>query len=335
MTSPNRIDVHQHVVPPFWALTLPQHGGDPSGWSSPDWRPESAIAFMDSQQIATGLLSLTAPSVVGWRKLERREMARRVNEYTAALVTERPDRFGNFATLPLPDIEGALCELAHASDVLHADGVVLLSNYEGKYLGDAAFEPLWAELDRRAAVIFVHPGKPDIAMLDGIPGPIVDYPFDTTRTAVQIVLNGVLDRYPNVKIILSHAGGFVPYASHRFAELAAAVRPGAPPRTSCLRSSSASTSTPSFGRTCGAAEPARLRGRRACLLWKRLPVRAGARRRVIHREARRLSGALGSGSDGDQQRKRPRPLPEARQVRRRTWLARPVRRPANHDLQNR
>jgi aminocarboxymuconate-semialdehyde decarboxylase len=228
MTSPNRIDVHQHVVPPFWALTLPQHGGDPSGWSSPDWRPESAIAFMDSQQIATGLLSLTAPSAVGWSKLERRDMARRVNEYTAALVTKHPDRFGNFATLPLPDIEGALSELAHASDVLHADGVVLLSNYEEKYLGDAAFEPLWAELDRRAAVVFVHPGKPDIAMLDGIPAPIVDYPFDTTRTAVQIVLNGVLDRYPNVKIILSHAGGFVPYASHRFAELAAAVRPGAP-----------------------------------------------------------------------------------------------------------
>jgi len=228
MTGANRVDVHQHVVPPFWAAALPQHGGDPSGWNSPDWSPESAIAFMDSQQIATGVLSLTAPSVVGWQNAERCEMARRVNEYTAELVSKQPDRFGNFATLPLPDVEGALSEVAHAFDVLHADGVVLLSNYQGKYLGDVAFEPLWAELNRRASVVFIHPGKPGISILDGIPGPIVDYPFDTTRTAVQIVLNGVLDRHPQVRIILSHAGGFVPYASHRFAELAAAVRPGAP-----------------------------------------------------------------------------------------------------------
>jgi 6-methylsalicylate decarboxylase len=228
MTNANRIDVHQHVVPPFWADALPSHGGDPSGWESPSWSFDDAIAFMDSQQIATGILSLTAPNVVGWAKAERREMARRVNEYTAGLVSNRPHRFGNFATLSLPDVEGALAEIAYAFDHLHADGVILLSNYEGRYLGDPAFEPLWAELDRRAAVVFIHPGKPEIAAIDGIPGPIVDYPFDTTRTAVQMVLNGVLDRFSKVQVILAHAGGFLPYASHRFAELAAAVRPNAP-----------------------------------------------------------------------------------------------------------
>jgi len=121
MTGANRIDVHQHVVPPFWAAALPQHGGDPSGWNSPDWSPESALAFMDSQQIATGVLSLTAPSVVGWKDAERSEMSRRVNEYTADLVSKQPDRFGNFATLPLPDVEGALSGVAQAFDVLHAD----------------------------------------------------------------------------------------------------------------------------------------------------------------------------------------------------------------------
>jgi predicted TIM-barrel fold metal-dependent hydrolase len=236
MPPANRIDVHQHVVPPFWAGALPAHGGDPSGWNSPEWTPEDAIAFMDSQQIATGVLSVTAPGVVGWQDSSRRDMARRVNEYTGGLVAERPDRFRNFATLPLPDLDGALLELAHAFDTLKADGVVLLSNYEGRYLGDPLFAPLWAELDRRAAVVFVHPAKPAIPVIEGMPGPIVDYPFDTTRAAVQLVLNGVVTRSPRVKIILSHAGGFLPYAAHRFAELAPAVRTDVPATGDLLES---------------------------------------------------------------------------------------------------
>ena len=234
MSAPHRIDVHQHVVPPFWAKALPDHGGDPSGPRSsdpthtvlPQWSPEHAIDLMDSQEIATGILSLTAPGIVGWYKNQRREIARRINDYTADLVAKRPDRFGNFATVPLPDIDGALSELAYALDTLRADGVILLSNYGDKYLGDAAFEPLWAELDRRQAVVFVHPGLPQPPAA-GIAGPLVDYPFATTRTAVQLVLNGIVDRYSGARIILSHAGGFVPYAAHRFAELAHVFRPDA------------------------------------------------------------------------------------------------------------
>lgn len=224
MSNTHRIDVHQHVVPPFWAKELPTHGGDPSGTVIPQWSPARAIDFMDSQEVATGILSLTAPSVVGWDQSERRDMARRVNEYTADLVVKRPDRFGNFATLPLPDVDGALRELEHGLDTLRADGVILLANYAGKYLGDAAFEPLWAELDRRHAVVFVHPGQPPLPTAAGVAGPLVDYPFDTTRTAVQLVLNGIVDRYPGARIILAHAGGFLPYASHRFAELARVFR---------------------------------------------------------------------------------------------------------------
>jgi aminocarboxymuconate-semialdehyde decarboxylase len=232
MSIAHRIDVHQHVVPPFWAKALPAHGGDPSGPRSgdpsnsvlPPWSPDSAIDFMDSQGIATGILSLTAPGVVGWDNSGRREMARRVNEYSAGLVAKRPDRFGHFATLPLPDIDGALHELEYALDTLRADGVILLANYAGRYLGEAAFEPVWAELDRRHAVAYVHPGQPPIGTAAGLAGPLVDYPFDTTRTAVQLVLNGIMDRYPGARIILSHAGGFVPYASHRFAELAHVFR---------------------------------------------------------------------------------------------------------------
>jgi len=224
MSSAHRVDVHQHVVPPFWAKALPAHGGDPSGTVVPQWSPESAIGFMDSQEIATGILSLTAPSVANWYKSQRREMARRVNEYTADLVAKRPDRFGNFATLPLPDVEGSLRELEYALDTLAADGVILLANYSGRYLGDPAFDPLWAELDRREAVVFIHPGQPPLPTIPGVAGPLVDYPYDTTRAAVQLVLNGTLEKHSRVRVILAHAGGFLPFASHRIAELARVFR---------------------------------------------------------------------------------------------------------------
>ncbi|WP_279626889.1 amidohydrolase family protein [Burkholderia lata] len=227
MSQTNRIDVHQHVVPPFWADKLATHGGDPSGTVIPDWSPQSAIEMMDQQGIATGILSLTAPSVVGWQQLERRTMAHRVNEYTAELVEKHPTRFGNFATLPLPDVDGALLELEYALDVLHADGVILLANYAGRYLGDPAFEPVLAELARRRAVVFVHPGQPPLPTIGGVAGPLVDYPFDTTRTAVQLVLNGTVERHAGTRIILAHAGGFLPYASFRFAELARVFDAGA------------------------------------------------------------------------------------------------------------
>src|ERR1700728_4178688 len=126
MSTAARIDVHQHVVPPIWARTLASHGGDPTGSAMPRWSPELAVEFMDSQQIATGILSLTLPSVTGWAAAERRDMARRVNEYTAGLVAAQPQRFGNFATLPLPDIDGALHEINYALGPLDADGVTLL-----------------------------------------------------------------------------------------------------------------------------------------------------------------------------------------------------------------
>ncbi|MYV43153.1 amidohydrolase family protein [Streptomyces sp. SID1328] len=228
MPNAARIDVHTHVVPPFWAEELPSHGGDPSGWSTPAWSPEAHLAFMDDQQVATSVLSLTAPSVVAWEGQERRDMARRVNEYVAELVSRYPGRFGNFATLPLPDVEGAVAEAEYALDELGADGVVLLSNYGGVYLGDPRYAPLWEALNRRSAVVFIHPTSPPIEVLPGVPGPLVDYPFDTTRNAVQMVFSGVLDRYPDTKIILAHAGGFVPYAVMRFCELQPALDPEGP-----------------------------------------------------------------------------------------------------------
>jgi aminocarboxymuconate-semialdehyde decarboxylase len=220
MADHHRIDVHSHVVPPFWAEQLESYGRDQSGtvvtgW----WSPQRAIALMDSQHIATSVLSLTAPSVVGWPDDRRPDMARRVNEYTADLVTERPDRFGMFATLPLPDVDATLGAIEYAFDTLSADGVTMLSNIRGRYAGEPYLEPVWAELDRRHAVVFLHPAQPQLPLASGEAAPLIDYPFDTTRAAVQMVLNGVTTRYPNLKVILVHAGGFLPYVAYRVAEL--------------------------------------------------------------------------------------------------------------------
>ncbi len=224
MSEANRIDVHQHVLPPFWVEGLKQRQ---SIHRPPAWSPEAAVAFMDSRRIATGYLSLTAPSLEAWPEDERRRMAREINEYTADLGRKWPGRFGNFATLPLPDMEGALLEVAHALDVLNVDGFVLLSNYGDRFLGNPSFEPLWAELDRRGAVVLIHPTRTTLPALEGIPAPVIDFPFATTRTACEMVLRGVLDRHRRLRVILSHAGGFLPFGVHRFVTCAGAM-PGTP-----------------------------------------------------------------------------------------------------------
>ncbi|CAM3100632.1 amidohydrolase family protein [Tsukamurella hominis] len=228
MIDTNKIDVHTHVVPPFWGEQLATHGGDPSGWALPAWSAGDHLRYMDENGIATSVLSLTAPSVVGWEGAARREIARRVNGYVADLVSRNDTRFGNFATVPLPDVDGAVAEIEYALGELGADGVVLLSNYDGAYLGDARFAPVWEALNAHRAVVFIHPAHPNLPLLRGVPGPLVDYPFDTTRNAVHMVFNGVLDRYPDVTIILSHAGGFVPYSVLRFCELQPALDPSGP-----------------------------------------------------------------------------------------------------------
>ncbi|MGW0581641.1 amidohydrolase family protein [Streptomyces sp. NPDC002920] len=227
MSDPARIDVHQHLIPPDFSRATAERAVA-LGWPAPAWDVQGAIAMMDRRSIATGLLSFPAPLAAPDDSAGARDGARSVNEYTAEVVKDRPDRFGHFAALPLPDMDAALAEAAHALDELNADGLMVLSNVHGRYLGDPAFEPLWAELDARAAVVLVHPTAPPVAPIPGLPSPLVDFPYDTARTALHLALNGVPGRYPRIKMILPHAGGFLPYAAHRFA-VAARLHPGSTP----------------------------------------------------------------------------------------------------------
>lgn len=218
MASSERIDVHQHLIPTRYRHALEERGLTAGGWPTPDWDPDSALAMMDRRGIATGVLSISAPGVHFGDDAAARRLARMVNQEHAHLVATHPDRFGQFAVLPLPDVDGAVTEAIHALDVLGADGVVLLSNAGGTYLGDPSFEALWEVLDARSAVAFVHPtAPPTLPMLPGLPSPLLDFPFDTTRAALQMATNRVLTRHPGVRVILSHAGGFVPFVATRLA----------------------------------------------------------------------------------------------------------------------
>ena len=217
-----RIDVHQHILPPGYVDWLHDSGlQDSGGTPFPSWTAGATIDLMDRHEIATGILSVSTPGVHLKPDLhknpEARSWARRVNEFSAQVAADHPGRFGFFATLTLPDIEGALEEACYAFDVLGASGVVLLANTHGTYLGDPSHEPLLEELGRRHAVILVHPSELPREAVPGIPAFSADFLLDTTRAAYHLVANGCVRRHPDLRIILSHAGGFVPYASHRMA----------------------------------------------------------------------------------------------------------------------
>ena len=213
-----RIDVHQHLLPDSYVEWLRSEGlGQAGGRDLPAWSAHSAITLMDARSIATGILSISTPGTHLGDDAQALDKARQINDLGAELVKDRPDRFGYFATIPLPYVDGAVHEAVRALDELGADGVVLLANNRGTYLGDPAFEPLMTELDRRSAVVFVHPSELPAPAVPGLPPFAADFLLDTTRAAANLVLHGVPRRYPSLKIILSHAGGFLPYAAHRIA----------------------------------------------------------------------------------------------------------------------
>ena len=215
--NPRKIDTHHHVVPPAYARWLESHGITAGGLAIPQWTADAALELMEAEGCGAALLSVSTPGVHLGDDAEARAKAREVNEFAASVVARFPQRFGFLATLTLPDVDGALQELAYAFDTLRADGVVLLTNVRGVYLGDAAWEPLMAELNRRRATVFVHPSELPCAPVAGIPPFTADFLLDTTRAAINIAKSGALERFPDVKIILSHAGGFVPFAAQRIA----------------------------------------------------------------------------------------------------------------------
>lgn len=215
------IDVHAHLLPDFYVQQATAaghaHPDGMGGW--PTWSVQAHLDLMDRNGIETAMLSISSPGV-HFGDDEAAYLARRVNEYTAELTRDHPGRFGNFVSLPLPAVDGSLEEIAFAFDELDADGVALLTHTHGVYLGDQRLDPVFAELDRRRAVVFLHPTSPvcwEQSAL-GRPRPMVEYIFDTARTVTDLVMAGVLTRHPNMRVIVPHCGGAIPVLADRINE---------------------------------------------------------------------------------------------------------------------
>ncbi|WP_019071159.1 amidohydrolase family protein [Streptomyces hokutonensis] len=214
-----RVDVHQHIVPSFYRDLLTRAGiAEAGGRELPEWSAESALEVMDLLGTATAIVSVSTPGTGFLADPgEAADLARQLNDFSASLAAEHPGRFGYFATLPMPDAAASAVEAERALDGLGADGVTLLANNRGVYVGAGGQDELWQTLNDRGAVVFVHPADLPAPAVDRIPPFAADFLLDTTRAAYLLVRNGVVRRYPNIRFILSHAGGFVPYASHRMA----------------------------------------------------------------------------------------------------------------------
>ncbi|WP_405783608.1 amidohydrolase family protein [Streptomyces sp. NBC_00859] len=219
MTPAGLIDVHAHFVTDSYVAAARsagiEHPDGMPGW--PAWSVERHLDLMGRSGIEKSYVSISSPGVHFGDDVAARSLAREVNEFGARVRSEYPRRFGHFASLPLPDVEGSLTEAAHAIDVLGADGVTVETNHHGIYLGDPRFEPLWEDLDRRGALVFVHPTSPPHAdeMSLGRPRPMLEFLFDTARTASDLLLRGVLARHPRIRWVLTHGGGALPLLADR------------------------------------------------------------------------------------------------------------------------
>ena len=216
--EPYRIDVHHHILPPDYVSALASVGITSSGGRPiPEWDLQNTLALMDRHAITTAITSISEPGIYFGDETFRRDLARRCNEFSAQLIREYPQRFGAFAILPLPDMNAALRELEYALDTLKLDGVVLLSSVDGRYPGDPLFDELFIELNRRKAVVFLHPTVPIInreLKLD-LPPFLIEFVFDTTRAVTNLLYSGTLERCPEIRFIVAHAGGTVPYLAYR------------------------------------------------------------------------------------------------------------------------
>ena len=212
-----RIDLHHHFAPPTWIAGV--KGRPMLQPANTRWTPAQSLDDMDRGGVAAAVVSITNPGLWFGDAAQSRTLARACNDYGAKLVADHPKRFGLFAALPLPDVDASLKEIAYAYDTLKADGIGLYTSYGNQWLGNPAFRPVMEELNRRKAVVTVHPTAADCCRnLDYAPGTgpgSMEYGTDTTRAIMGIAFSGDAVRFPDIRFIWSHAGGTVPFLAGR------------------------------------------------------------------------------------------------------------------------
>jgi predicted TIM-barrel fold metal-dependent hydrolase len=216
---PWRIDVHHHIAPAFFLDAIKDRIRPAPGMLG--WSPRQALADMDQSGVAAAIVSYSTPGVWSGDVQRARALAHRCNEYAARLVRDNPDRLGFFAAVPLPDADGSLREIDHALGTLRADGIGLMTSYEDRWLGDAAFAPVFDELNRRNAVVYVHPTAPACcrSLMAHVPPNLTEFTQDTNRAITSLMFSGSLGRLGGIRFVFSHAGGTMPMLAGRIAEI--------------------------------------------------------------------------------------------------------------------
>ena len=221
--GPRIVDTHHHIFPPEFTARNLKHMLDDSPTFTGDfykaWTPHYSLDQMDQNGVATAIGSMTSPGVWFGNNEDGRTNARICNEYGAKMARDYPGRFGMFAAIPLPDTDGSLKEIEYIYDKLQLDGIGLLTSYDnGKLLGHPNFAPVLEELNRRKAVIFVHPTISCCGMpIRHVNRVQIDFPTDTTRTITDLIYSGSLMRFPNIRWIFSHGGGTILMLESRLA----------------------------------------------------------------------------------------------------------------------
>ena len=217
---PFRIDTHHHVASPgFIAEIVKRNTGQ-----RPliEWTAAASIADMDKASVATAILSTSEPGVWFGDDAASAVLARECNEFTARVIADYPGRFGMFAIVPLPYIDGALKEMEYSLDTLKADGICMMTSYNAKYLGDPMFTPVMQELNRRKGIVYFHPFRAECCKsLQPEMGPaVIELGTDTTRNIASLIFSGNTARFPDIRFLFSHGGGTFPYLMNRFLGLA-------------------------------------------------------------------------------------------------------------------
>ncbi len=216
------IDTHYHFFPPEYQkawFASDDARKVPHNPAQAAFSPANTIEVLDKGGVRTAMLSLAstpgvwfdaAPDVVA-------RIVRDTNEYGATMIRDYPGRFGLFATLSMIDTDTSLKEIEYAFDTLKADGVGIQSNYGDKWLGHASYRPIFDELNRRKAVVYVHPLVASCCgtLQTGTIGAVLEVPHDTTRAVTNLLLSGGLARWRDIKWLFSHGGGTIPMMAGR------------------------------------------------------------------------------------------------------------------------
>ncbi len=223
----HRIDVHHHFGPPTWVAAMREGGQlrsleNPMGLlqtSNTTWTPEKTIEDLDQGGGAAAVISITNPGLYLGDRAQTVRLARECNDFGAEVVQAHPTRFGLFAAMPLPDVDATLREIEYAYEEIGADGIGFMTSYGDTWLSDLAYRPVMEELNRRSAVVFVHPTAANccrgLNYAMGVHPSSMEYGTDTTRAITGIVVNGYANSFPNIRWIWSHGGGSIPFLAER------------------------------------------------------------------------------------------------------------------------